>query len=119
MKKTTSLIVAGVMTSAMLMASSTALADRHGKHHQGGKWDKQELCEQARDGKGPFNREERRAEMEKQRAEMADRLQLTAEQREIWADIHQERQARHQERMDKWQKKMQERCESRKNDKQK
>lgn len=50
---------------------------------------------------------------------MADRLQLTAEQREIWADIHQERQARHQERMDKWQKKMQERCESRKSDKQK
>ena len=110
MKAKTTLLTAGVLMASLMAASPAVLAERHGKHHQNGKWDKQEMCENLREGKGPFNREERQAEREKYRAEMADRLKLNEEQRQIWAEIHQERQAKQEKRMNQWQEKMQERC---------
>ncbi|BFN13463.1 hypothetical protein Q672_03295 [Marinobacter sp. EVN1] len=110
MKVKTTLLTAGVLVASLMAASPAVLAERHGKHNQNGKWDKQELCENFREGKGPFNREERRAERETYRAEMADRLKLNEEQRQIWAEIHQERQAKQEKRMNQWQEKMQQRC---------
>ena len=110
MKVKTTLLTAGVLVASLMAASPAVLAERHGKHHQNGKWDKQELCENFREGKGPFNREERRAERETYRAEMADRLKLNEEQRQIWAEIHQERQIKQEKRMNQWQEKMQQRC---------
>jgi Spy/CpxP family protein refolding chaperone len=103
MNAKTSILATGVLMATLIAASPAAMADNHGKHKQGGKWDKQEMCENFREGKGPFNREERRAEM-------ADRLKLTDEQREIWQEIHQERQQKHQQRMEQWQEKMEQRC---------
>ena len=85
MKAKTTLLTAGVLMASLVAASPAVLAERHGKHHQNGKWDKQEMCENLREGKGPFNREERQAEREKYRAEMADRLKLNEEQRQILA----------------------------------
>lgn len=110
MKAKTSLLTASVLMAAMFAASPAALADHHGKKHQAGKADKQEMCDNMREGKARYNSEERRAEMEKHRAAMADRLQLNDQQREIWSEIHQERQQQHQERMGKWQQKMEKRC---------
>ncbi|MFO8140985.1 MAG: hypothetical protein R6T87_03675 [Marinobacter sp.] len=110
MKAKTSLLTAGVLMAALLAATPAALADHHGKKHQASTADKQEMCDHMREGKGAYNREERRAEMEQHRADMADRLQLNDQQREIWSEIHQERQQKHQERMDKWQQKMEKRC---------
>jgi hypothetical protein len=89
MKVKTTLLTAGVLVASLMAASPAVLAERHGKHNQNGKWDKQELCENFREGKGPFNREE---------------------QRQIWAEIHQERQAKQEKRMNQWQEKMQQRC---------
>lgn len=113
MKTRTSLLTAGALMAAMFAASPVALADNHGKRQNDDRWDKQEMCENFREGKGKFSaeyREERQAEMQKYRAEMADRLKLTDEQREIWDEIHQERQQKQQERMGKWQQKMEKRC---------
>lgn len=106
----TSFLTTGVLMAALIAASPAALADHHGKQKHGSKGDKQEMCENFREGKGPFNREERREAMEEHRAEMADRLKLTDEQREIWADIHAERQEKHQERMQQWHERMEQRC---------
>jgi len=110
MKRNASVITAGLLTAALMAASPFALADHHGKNKQGGKWDKQEMCENFREGKGPFNREERREAMEERRAEMADRLKLTDEQREIWAQMHAEQREKYQQRMQQWQEKMEQRC---------
>ncbi|MGC8120277.1 hypothetical protein [Marinobacter sp. VGCF2001] len=110
MKPHTTLMAAGVMMASLLAASPAALAGKYGMHHENGKWDKQELCENYRSGQGPFDRQARQAEMAQQRAEMADRLQLSEEQRQIWSEMHQERQARHEQRMKRWQKTMEQRC---------
>lgn len=110
MNAKTSILATGVLMATLIAASPAAMADNHGKHKQGGKWDKQEMCENFREGKGPFNREERQQEMQQYRAEIADRLKLDEEQREIWQEIHQERQQKHQQRMEQWQEKMEQRC---------
>lgn len=110
MKAKTSLFTAGVLMAALFASSPAAMADHHGKKHSHSKADKQEMCENMREGKGRYNREEHRAEMEQHRADMADRLQLSDEQREIWNEIHQERQQKYQERMGKWQQKMEKHC---------
>ncbi|GGC58708.1 hypothetical protein [Marinobacter halophilus] len=110
MKAKASLLTAGVLMASLLAASPAVLADHHGKKHHASKADRQELCENMREGKGHYYSEERRAEMEKHRADMAARLQLNEDQREIWKEIHQERQQKHEERMGKWQQKMEKRC---------
>lgn len=111
MNAKTALLTTGVLLTTLMAASPAAFADRYGKHERDGTWNKQEMCENARQGKGPFNHEARKAEREQYRADMADRLKLTKEQRETWNQIHKERQEQQTERMAKWQKNMQERCE--------
>ncbi|KAA1176434.1 hypothetical protein FWJ25_03545 [Marinobacter salinexigens] len=108
-----SLMTAGILVTALAAASPFAFAhdrDHKGDHHRG-KHNIEQMCEQFRDGDGPFNREDRMAEMQERRAEMADRLKLTDEQRQIWDEMHQEKIEKHQERMEKFQEKMQERCD--------
>ncbi len=106
----TSILATGVLMATLIAISPAAMAESNGKYKHGGMRDKQEMCENFREGQGPLNREERQREMQQYRAEMADRLKLTEEQREIWQEIHQERQQKHQQRMDQWQEKMEQRC---------
>ena len=110
MKAQTTLLTAGVLIASLMAASPAALAHGHDKHPKKGKWDKHELCEDFREGKGPFNYEKRQAERAKHLEEMAKRLKLDNEQRKIWNEIHEERKAKHEKRMKQLHKKMQERC---------
>ncbi|MFV8570329.1 hypothetical protein ACNQ6O_03870 [Marinobacter sp. SBS5] len=115
MKVHTSVMTAGVLMAALLAASPAAFAyDHKGMDHHEGKRDKQEMCEDFREGKGKFSKEhrdERQKEMQEHRAEMADRLMLTDEQRVIWSKMHDERQEKHHKRMEKWHQKMEKRCD--------
>ncbi|WP_372965809.1 hypothetical protein [Marinobacter sp.] len=116
MKVNKSIVTAGILMAALVAASPMALAQKSMEGHEG-RQDKKEMCDDFRDGKGKFSKEERqqkmqerRAEMQKQREEMANRLKLTDEQRVIWSEIHDERQKQHQERMEKHRKDMEKRC---------
>lgn len=113
-KPKNTLISASFLTCALLAASPFALADHHGGdkeygHH--GKHNMAEMCENFREGKGPFDHEERRQKMEQRRAEMAERLQLTEAQLEIWEEMHEEQRAKHEQRRAKMQERLQERCD--------
>lgn len=120
MKAKSSLLTAGVLMATLFAASPIAMAEHHGNKHKAGKWDKQEICENFREGKGPFSeemrekyqekREMRQQKMQEHRADMADRLKLNEEQRQIWDEIHQERQEKHQNRRGNWQEKMEKHC---------
>lgn len=103
------IITAGLLATALFVASPVALADHHGGKRAKPNWD--EMCQEFRDGKGRFNAEQRRAEMAKRHAELADRLKLTDEQREIWDQIRDEKRARHEDRMERWQQKMEKHCD--------
>ncbi|KEF31432.1 hypothetical protein D777_01781 [Marinobacter nitratireducens] len=105
------LIAAGILASTLAATSPFAFAHERNGDHSRGKHDIEQMCEQFREGNGPFNREQRRAEMQERRAAMADRLQLTDEQREIWQEIQQEQFEKHQKRMDKYRGKMEKRCD--------
>jgi len=122
MKHATQGLMASAVFAAAMLAAPMAMASDHGEHHgeHHGKYDKTEMCEKMREGKGWFNDEKRQEKWEEHRAEMADRLKLTDEQREIWDDIHEENMEKRSARMEKWQKKMKKRCqdmEDRKSDK--
>jgi hypothetical protein len=113
----TSLIAASALASALLIGSPLALADHHGKPPFGERPDMDKMCEQFREGTGPFDpdaREKRmaehRAEAEKYQEEMAKRLKLTEEQRKIWDEIHQERREKFKERAEHWKEKLEKRC---------
>ena len=110
-KHATSGRITRAFLAAALLASPLAFASDHGKHH-GGKYDKAEMCEQMREGKGWFNDEKRQEKWEEHRAEMADRLKQSDEQREIWDEIHQEKMEKRSAKMEKWQEKMQKRCDT-------
>ncbi|WP_372996410.1 hypothetical protein [Marinobacter sp.] len=109
-KNITSILAAGALSSALFMGSSTLMADNHGDKSRGDRYDMTEMCENLREGKGKFNKEERQARMEERRAAMADRLKLNDEQREIWHQIHEEKREKHEKRMEKWQEKLEKRC---------
>ncbi len=106
-KRKTSMITAGLLASVLLSASPFALAEHHGDRD---KPDMEKMCEQYKEGKGPFDREERQEKMEKRQNDMADRLKLDKEQRKIWNEIHQEQREKHEKRMKKWKEKMEKRC---------
>lgn len=115
MNAKTSILATAALAVTLIATSPAALADNHGKQKQGSNDDRQEMCDNYREGKGRFNREERREErqqaMEQNRIEMADRLKLNQDQREILKEIHLERQQEMEQRMDKWEEKMQQRCD--------
>ncbi len=116
MKHTHSRRVAGIFLTAALLASPLAMASAHGGQRgddHGGKYDKAEMCEKLREGKGWFNDEKRQEKWAEHRAETADRLQLTDEQREIWNEINKEKMEKHRAKKEQWQEKMKERCENR------
>ncbi|HLV78545.1 MAG TPA: hypothetical protein VKY53_11525 [Marinobacter sp.] len=113
MKAKTSLMTAGLLTAALITTSPVALAEKQDRRGHDGHWNKQDLCENLREGKNLFNAERleaRKARMEKHRSDVAERLKLSDEQREIWAEIHQERDQKHQERLLKWKEKAERRC---------
>lgn len=108
--RTRSILAAGALASALFMSSHALMADDHGKTHRGDRQDVEKMCEDFQEGKGKFNREERKQQMTERREAMAERLKLNDEQREIWNEIHEERQEKHEKRMKKWQEKMEKRC---------
>jgi len=108
-KRKSSVITAGLLASVLLSASPFALADDH-KDGPRDKPNMEKMCEQFKEGKGPFDRKERQEKMEKRQNEIADRLKLDKEQRKIWDEIHQEQREKHEKRMEKWKEKMEKRC---------
>lgn len=110
MKTRKSILAASALT-ALIVSAPIAVAGKHGMHHDG-RWDRQAMCDNFRDGKAPFDMAERRADMAKRSAEMADRLKLNDEQRKIWSEMQQERQQKNMERMKQWRETMQRRCDS-------
>lgn len=108
-KRKSSVITAGLLASVLLSASPFALADDQ-KDAPRGKPNMEKMCEQFKEGKGPFDRKDRQEQMEKRHNEMADRLKLDKEQRKIWDEIHQEQREKHEKRMKKWKEKMEKRC---------
>ena len=61
--------------------------------------DMSEICENMREGKAPFDKAERQAEMAERREAMAERLKLNDEQRGIWNEMHEEKRQQHKKRM--------------------
>lgn len=108
--RTRSFLAAGALASALLMSSPALMADDHGYKHRGDRHDMAEMCENLKDGKGKFNREERQQEMAERREAMAERLKLNDEQREIWNQMHEERREKHEKRMKNWQEELKKRC---------
>jgi hypothetical protein len=113
-KRKTSIITASLLATALLAASPVLMAGNKSNSYGGGYGDNQrdmsEMCDNMREGKGPFNKAERQAEMAERRDAMAKRLKLNDEQRDIWSEIHEEKREQHQKRMGKWQKNMKKRC---------
>ncbi|PCM45076.1 hypothetical protein [Marinobacter sp. ANT_B65] len=117
-KRKTSIIAAGLLASTLFAASPAVFAGNHSDHRGDGPRDKTEMCENMREGKGPFDkaeREKKMAEREKKMAEreeaMAKRLELNDDQRKIWNEIHEERHQKHEKRMKKMMEKMEKRCD--------
>jgi hypothetical protein len=103
------LIRAGLLAAALAVTSPYILAGNHGSDNK--RPSMEQMCEHMHEGKGRFNNEDRRAEMDKRHADMAERLKLNDEQRQVWDQMRDERQARHASRADKWKKKMEKRCQ--------
>ncbi|GGE56103.1 hypothetical protein GCM10011533_05720 [Streptosporangium jomthongense] len=114
-KHKSSILTAGLLASALFAASPALMAadsfGNYGEGPRGNQRDMTEMCDNMRDGKGPFNREERRAQMAERHEAMAERLKLNDEQREIWNEIREERRQQHDKRMEQMQKKMKKRCD--------
>ncbi|SHK31893.1 hypothetical protein SAMN05216369_1512 [Marinobacter antarcticus] len=114
-KRKTSTIAAGLLATTLLAASPMLMAGNHSEHdgdsYRGKHHDKTEMCENMREGKGPFNKEERQEKMAEKREAMAERLKLNDEQRGIWNEIHEERRQQHEKRMEKMMEEMEKRCD--------
>ncbi|MBU2953868.1 hypothetical protein [Marinobacter sp. F3R08] len=108
--RTRSILAAGALASALFMGSPALMADDHGKMHHGDKQNIEKMCENFKEGKGRFDREERKEKMAERLEATAERLKLNDEQRKIWNDIHEERHEKHEKRMKKWHEKMEKRC---------
>lgn len=117
-KRKTSIITASLLATALFAASPALMAGNSSNNspgnYGGGYGDNQpdmgEMCDNMREGKGPFNKAERQAEMTARREAMAERLKLNEEQRGIWNEMHEEKRQQHEKRSAKWEKKMKKRC---------
>jgi len=110
-KRKSSILAAGILASALFAASPALMAGNYGDGQRGNQRDMTEMCDNMREGKGPFNKAERQAEMAERHEAMAERLKLNDEQRGIWNEIQEERRQQHDKRMEKMQKKMKKRCD--------
>ena len=81
-KRKTSIVVAGLLATTLLAASPALMAGNSSGNYGGGYGDNQrdmgEMCENMREGKGPFNKAERQAEMAERREAMAERRAAAA-----------------------------------------
>ncbi len=110
-KRKTSIIAAGLLASTLFAASPAVFAGNHSDHRGDGPRDKTEMCENMREGKGPFDKAEREKKMAERQEAMAKRLKLNDDQRKIWNEIHEERHQKHEKRMEKMMEKMKKRCD--------
>ncbi|WP_417543862.1 hypothetical protein [Marinobacter sp.] len=114
-KRKSSIIAAGILASALFTASPALMAGNssgnHGDGQRGNQRDMAEMCDNMREGKGPFNKAERQEEMAERREAMAERLKLNDEQRGIWNEMHEEKREQHDKRMENMQEKMKKRCD--------
>ncbi|MDO6442673.1 MULTISPECIES: hypothetical protein [unclassified Marinobacter] len=113
-KRRTSIIAASLLATTLFAASPAVFADKHSDHRGDGPRDMTEMCENMREGKGPFNKAERQEKMAEKRDAMAERLKLNDEQRKIWNDIHEERREEQEKRAEKMMEKMKKRCDQQK-----